>query len=276
MQFKVIFRVVHPGQMLPLSYQYELSSWIYSLIYKANSDFASFLHSQGYVSGHKRFKLFTFSSLWIPPKFEIIDDRIKIHSREISFVISFLVPQTAEEMIMGLFRLEQFQLGDKITQVDLQTQSIELVPDAQNLTQRHAGEQMSVRLKTTSPLMVSQPVEKADGKLWHNYVSPHDEEYDVLLLNNLRNKYQTAVAHGLAKPLTEEVDLTFQCLSQEPKRRLIRIKAHTPAETKIVGYMYDFELTAPMEYIRVGMLAGFGGENALGFGATRLLGTRQD
>jgi len=276
MQFKVVFRMLHPGQMLPLSYQYELSSWIYSLIYQANSDFASFLHSQGYVSGNKRFKLFTFSSLWIPPKFEIIDDRIKIHSPEISFVISFLVPQAAEEMIMGLFRLEQFRLGDKITQVDLQTQSIELIPEVQLLTQRYPGEILTLRLRTTSPLMVSQPETREGGKLWHQYKSPLDEGYEALLLKNLQHKYQTAVVHDLAKPLNGAADMSFRCLSREPKRRLIRIKAHTPAETKILGYMYDFELTAPVEYIRVGMLAGFGGENALGFGATRLLNLGQD
>ncbi len=63
MRLKIHFRVVKPGQWLPLSYQYELSAWIYRIIGSADSDFAEFLHSKGYGRGKKRFKLFTFSNL---------------------------------------------------------------------------------------------------------------------------------------------------------------------------------------------------------------------
>ena len=264
MQFKITFSVLQPGQLLPLSYQYELSSWIYKLIGRANSEFGEFLHSQGYVSGNKNFKLFTFSRLWIPRPYEILDDRMKIYAREISFCVSFLVPQAAQELIMGLFREERTKIGDKITQVDLQVKSIEILPPL-------SLDSIPVRLKTISPLMVGKPVKSDAGKLRHQYLSPVDPEYTTYFFNNLLAKHQTALEHQLAQSITENPALGFRLLSDKPQRSLIRIKAHTPAETKIAGYMFEFELTAPPQLIRVGMLAGFGGENTLGFGATRLL-----
>ncbi|MEM6632617.1 MAG: CRISPR-associated endoribonuclease Cas6, partial [Bacteroidota bacterium] len=102
MQFRITLRLKQPGQLLPLSYQYELSAWIYHLLEQANSDFAKFLHEEGYLAGKKRFKLFVFSNLHIPHGgYTILDDRMKIHAREISFVISFLVPQAAQDLLMG-------------------------------------------------------------------------------------------------------------------------------------------------------------------------------
>ena len=77
--------------------------------------------------------------------------------------------------------------------------------------------------------------------------------------------------YKLVKPLPENQPVAFRLLTEHPKKRGIRIKAFTPAETKIIGYLFDFEITAPPELIRLGMLAGFGGENAMGFGAVKIL-----
>lgn len=264
MQFKITFQVLKPGQLLPLSYQYELSSWIYRLIGRSNSKFAYFLHRKGYVAGNKRFKLFTFSNLYVPPRYEILGDRMKIHSREISFVVSFLVDQAAQELILGLFLEQELKLGDRISQVDLRVQQIQTLrpPEWQ-------GE--CLRLKATSPILVSRPVERTDGKLWHDYLHPTDEAYEHYFFQNLHDKHETAVQHGLTDPIDLKAPRSFRLLSENSKRRGIRIKAFTPAETKVIGYLYNFELQAPPNLIRTGLLAGFGGENALGFGATRLL-----
>jgi len=264
MQFKILFRVKHPGQLLPLSYQYELSAWIYKLISSSNSAFGEFLHSRGYTSGNKRFKLFTFSNLYVPPKYEIEGDRMRIYSEEISLVVSFLVDQAAKDMITGLFQHQELRLGDRVSQLDLAVQRVQALhpPEIKD---------SMVRLRSTSPILVSEPQIREDGKLWHNYLHPSDEKYEQYFLKNLIDKYATAQKHLLAAPYPDPPALSFRLLSEWPKKRGIRIKAFTPAETKIIGYLYDFEVTAPPEVIRMGMLAGFGGENALGFGATKFL-----
>jgi CRISPR-associated endoribonuclease Cas6 len=263
MQFKIFFRVIHPGQLLPFSYQYELSAWIYRMISHGDSEFGKFLHSRGYASEKKRFKLFTFSSLYIP-EFEPVDDRMKILCPEVSVVVSFLVEEAARDMIIGLFQKKELRLGDRISQVDLAVESVETLPSLTINTS-------TVRLKTTSPLLVSKPVELDNGKLRHEYLSPLHSEYEKYFIQNLEDKYHTAKKHKLAPPLTEQPQCGFHLLSEKPRMRGIRVKAFTPSETKIIGYMFDFELTAPSEIIRLGILAGFGGENAMGFGATKII-----
>lgn len=263
MQFKIVFHVKHPGQLMPLSYQYELSSWLYRLIGSANSDFGEFLHSRGYVSGKKRFKLFTFSQLHVPT-YEILGDRMKVLSREVSFVVSFLVERAAQELILGLFHHQSLRLGDKISQIDLAVQSVYSLPAPDLAADR-------VRLRATSPILVSEPEERGDGRLTHNYLHPHDEAYAHFFFQNLLDKYDSARRHQLVEAVDTTQPMQLDILTPEPKRRGIRIKAFTPQETKIIGYVYDFELQAPRELLRVGMLAGFGGENALGFGGTKIL-----
>lgn len=264
MQFKITFELQQQGQLLPLSYQYELSSWIYRLISSADTSFGEFLHSKGYISGNKRFKLFTFSNLYVPPKFEILGDRMKIHSTSISFVVSFLVEQAARDLILGVFQNQSLRLGDKISQVDLKVIQVYNLPPVQI-------DHTTACLRTTSPLLVSEPEIRPNGRLWHNYLDPLQEKYGFYFFKNLKEKYQTALAHQLIEPGIEDTEWQFKMLSSKPRKRLIKIKAFTPAETKVVGYNFDFKLTAPASIIRLGILAGFGGENALGFGATRLL-----
>lgn len=261
MQFKITFHVDTPGQLLPLSYQYELSSWIYRLIGDSDSAFADFLHKQGYVEGSKRFKLFTFSNLYVP-KFEIQGDRMKVLSGEVSFVASFLVTQAAQDMIMGLFNNQRLRLGDKISQLDLSVKSADML----RLPSLH-GDRFHFR--TTSPILVSRPEARPNGKLIHDYLHPADEAYSEYFFRNLLDKYQSARNHDLVGAVDINAPMAFRLLSEKPKRRGIRIKAFTPGETKVIGYNYDFELQAPAELARLGLLAGFGGENALGFGAVR-------
>ena len=264
MQFRITFRLKHPGQLLPFSYQYELSAWIYKLLATSNSEFAQFLHSQGYVSGNKRFKFFVFSNLHIP-KFEPLDDRMKILSGQISFVVSFLVPQTGQEVILGLFKEQVLRLGDKISQVDLMVESVQMLPAVQL-------DGSPIRFQTTSPLVVSKPEVGKNGKLQAQYLSPLDKEYERYFWDNLKDKYFAASAHKLVSAKGFMGEYTFNCLSSSPKSRLLRIKAHTPAETRVKGFMYEFEVSAPPELLRLGLLAGFGTENALGFGAVKVVG----
>lgn len=263
MQFKITFKVQQPGQLLPLSYQYELSSWIYKLIGSSDSEFGNFLHNKGYISGKKRFKLFTFSQLDVPPRYEIQGDRMKIYSQEIFLKVSFLVERAAQDMILGLFKQQKLRLGDRISQVDLEVKHIQTLPPP-NLSDN------IVRLRTLSPILVSEPVVRENGKLWHNYLSPTAEQYAHYFFQNLKDKYATARQHDLIDEIDISQPMRFELLSNKPKKRAIRIKAFTPAETTIIAYHYNFELDAPKALIKMGLLAGFGGENALGFGAVEI------
>ena len=266
MRIKVTFRVSEPNSLLPLSYLYELSSWIYKVIEKSDSEFSAFLHQKGYVSEKKRFKFFTFSNLKVD-KYKIVAlrdekvrDRMLIQSRQISFIISFLVDKAAEHLIMGIFKNQELRLGDKFSSVGLRVATVEMlkIPEFSS----------KMGLQTLSPLLVAKP--KEDNPKNHDYLHPDDEDYAHYLLRNLLDKQKAAFTHGLVAGNLTNLDFNFRLLSK-PKSSLIKIKAHTPAETEIKGYRVDFELEGDAELLRLGYLAGFGGENAMGFGCVRVL-----
>ena len=55
MRFKITLRVHKEvfGNQLPISYQYELSAWIYSVVAKSDNLYATWLHDNGFME-HKK------------------------------------------------------------------------------------------------------------------------------------------------------------------------------------------------------------------------------
>lgn len=52
----------------------------------------------------------------------------------------------------------------------------------------------------------------------------------------------------------------------QPKSKRITLKPGTPQQSKVKGYVYNFELTAPTEIHRLILAAGIGEKNSTGFG----------
>lgn len=265
MQFDFIFRVLNRGGALPFSYQYELSSWMYHRIHASDHEFAQWLHDHGYDGkSHKRFKFFNFSRLQIPHGgYRTEGDWLYIQAETISLRVSFLADQAAQHLILGMFNDQNFRLGDRQSHLDLHVQSVEVVP--------FALQQDSAVFHTLSPVVISQPQSDAQGKLRHQYLSPLDEGYADYFIQNLVHKYEIARAHQLVDAIDIiPENIVFKCLT-EPRSHLITIKANeTEKTTKIRGFSFDFQLDAPKKLLEMGVLAGFGAENAMGFGAVRV------
>ena len=256
MQFNITLRCLDEHPVLPVNYQYELSAWIYSVLQNADAEYAAFLHQQGYTSGRKSFKLFCFSQLRVP-KFRIEGDRLHVQSREISFVIGFYIDRTAEEFVRGLFAERQFRLGDRTSQARFVVQTVEMLP----LRLPDGTEPLHVR--ALSPVVIAR--KRPDG-LPDEYLAPGDPEFGRLLVLNLLEKYRAAT--GAEPPAWWDADrFSFQAApDREPRSKLIKIKSDTKAQTKVKGWMFDFELDAPRELLEIGLLAGWGRHNAEGFG----------
>src|SRR5680860_845049 len=128
MRFKIRLKRTSREKFLPINYQYELSSAIYKVIDRSDSEFSDFLHSQGYLAHGKQFRLFTFSRLNFKGFTTIKEaSRIEHYGEEVSFEISFLIDQAAEEFIKGLFLAQEITLGDKISRIDYLVSSIETI-----------------------------------------------------------------------------------------------------------------------------------------------------
>ncbi|MCF8458173.1 MAG: CRISPR-associated endoribonuclease Cas6 [Bacteroidales bacterium] len=265
MRFEIKFRLSGKKQVLPFNYQYPLSSWIYKLLDKADPQFAAFLHEHGHqLENLKTFKFFTFSNLRFPrqtckaiPK----TDRMEVWARNAWLDVSFQLPATSEKFIVGLFKDQQAEIGDRISQIEMEVESVEVKPV-------FAFSDNKARIKAQSPVVIGLSQE---GKTHETYISPTDpglqEKYKELFLKNLMDKYHAYCRETHTEPNTFLIgELDFKCLTENPKSRKQTIKAHTKAETEVRGFLFDFEITAPKDLIELGLNAGFGSMNALGFG----------
>ncbi len=261
MRFKLILERTGTGRFLPINYQYELSSAIYRIVDQADSDFAEFLHQQGYRANGKPFRLFTFSRLFFKG-FKVLPEsgRIEHFGKEVAFEVSFLVDRIAEEFIKGLFQHQEIFLGDKISGTTYQVQRIEAVAKPLFLT--------TMRYRCLSPILAKRKRESGG----EDYLNPLDRGYSDLILENLLSK-------SLA--LSQSLTTNDNCLSEDrPNLSLevlgkvfkngVTIKQLTPQQTKLIGYSYEFELTAPVELQEIGYYAGFGHLGSQGFGCVEV------
>ena len=122
----------------------------------------------------------------------------------------------------------------------------------------------NVEIKALTAIVLGIDVE---GEKNEQYEPPVHPKYKELFLKNLLDKYRAT-----GKTDYSLADLDFKVKKLYTRTIMQRIKAGTPAETRVKGFYFDFELTAPKELIEVGLNAGFGSMNALGFGFCEMVG----
>lgn len=280
MRIKIKFELKNNIQFLPFNYQYPVSAWIYKVLAKGNEEFTTLLHNEGYkLDNGKTFKLFTFSSLRFPKGswslanvkqvnllrkgkgFEEItrSDRMKIWSKNAYLTVSFHLPKQIENFVMGLFKDQKAFIGDKISGIDLEVESIEALK-----TPTHKNG--SVKIKTSTPIVMGLIEE---GFKHEHYINPTHSSFKTLFINNLLDKY-----HLSGKTDIKLEDIDFEVIKLYPKPSKQTIKAFTKEETEVKAYKFDFVLKAPDEIIEIGLNAGFGSMNSLGFGFGEVV--RQD
>jgi len=243
------------GNRLPLNYQYELSSFIYRAIAKADTGYALWLHENGFNLNGKMFKLFTFSNL-IVPQYGIEKEQglLRIDSDRVEWQISFLPEKSTEKFVCGLFSEQEFQIGDKKSVVQFKVERIEMLPPPQ------FEPEMSFR--TLSPVCVSY---RGEEDRYPTYLSPDIPEASGIILNNLLNKH--LAFYG--KSYEGDFEFSFEVTSQ-PKAKLIAIKTGTPKATNVRGYVFDFRMKAPEELMRIMYESGLGEKGSIGFGMVKV------
>lgn len=258
MRIRLILSILGSDRILPINYQYEFSAWIYKMLHFGDTGFAAWLHNRGYTNGKRAFKLFSFSNLDVE-RYKVFDDRFKMLSDEAGLVLTFHIDEAVQHFISGLFRHQSFYIGDRKSRVRFEVQTVE--------TLRQPGFEATMRFNALSPICVTRPVEK-DGKLFAEYLAPGHPEYKQRFFENLVTRYKAV--HTEVNGRFDDVSDYHLKVDGKPKSRLVKIKADTPQETRIRGYLYDFECTAPEELLRFGYEAGFAEKNSLGFGCVGL------
>ena len=251
MRFKLFLNIdKHPfGNRLPFNYQYELSAVIYKILGHADGEFSQWLHDNGFAADKKVFKLFAFSRLQIP-KFRIEGNFLEILSDSVTWYLSFLPERSTQEFIQGIFNEQQFELGNRQARIRCRVQSIELMPSPA------FSEPMSFR--TLSPMCLTLKRENGTDE----YVAPDHPMAKELIRQNLLDKYKAFTGNDFPN---HDAAFDFKVTNQ-PRSSLVTIKADTPQESKIRAFGCNFQLTAPVELMKICYDCGIGSKNSLGFG----------
>lgn len=261
MYIQIVLQSPDKQAVLPINYQYPLAAWIYKTLERGNPKISEFLHQEGYVDGHRRFKFYSFSELRTPGA-KVRGDRLILTQPEVTLSIRFLANQAAQSMINGLFQESApLSIGDQISRGQFRIQSLkmEMLPPL--------GNQME--FFTDSPLVVSIADRNPDGTPGKKYLSPMDENYHQYLLANLQRKYTVAHKAGLIEAPAAPPEIEYQLLSRHVKEKRIDLMRGQPGYTRVKGYKFRFRLKAPEAVLRLAMLAGMGEKNAMGFGALK-------
>ena len=259
MRFALTLQHSSDTSLIPINYSYPLSSALYRIIAKGDADYASFLHETGYGKG---FKFFTFSQISCP--FKIEGDRLRLLHPELRFQISFHLPKATESFIKGLFQSERIEIADKHSRAVFTVKSIESLPDP--LQTFKPAEMVSINVNPLSPIVAGLYTE--EGK--YQFLSPTDPEFMESIVYNWRNKIETSF-----DPETAAAALLLVAvipLKTPPKSRLIAIKAETPQETKIRGWMnFDLKVTGEKRFVELLLNAGVGVYNSMGCGCVEVV-----
>ena len=235
------------GIRLPINYNYFLASAIYGFLRESDSEYAHFLHQDGYEVENRRFKLFTFSQLMAKRR-EIRCDQIHFRSPLTWHVSSsqepFLENFAATLMGSGILQIERHRLR---------------VQDVEVLRQPRFGPQMTFRC--LSPITMSTKRER-DGKLVTHYCLPDDPQFSELVRQNLIRKYEAVYRHP---PTEKSFAMTFdQAYIDKREGRVTRLVDFKG--TKIRGVFSPFHVIGAPELIHIGYECGFGDKNSMGFG----------
>jgi CRISPR-associated endoribonuclease Cas6 len=248
------------GNIIPVNYQYPLSAIIYKILDSADQNYARFLHDTGYqkAGSLKSFKFFTFSNLKAP--FKIQNDRLFFRNSELELLVSFHLPLAAENFIKGLFQNQEIDIADKKSKAIFTVSRIETLP----LFSKPASQPIQeIILTPMSPVVSGMKNEKGN----YDFLSPDDSEFTKMLLYNWREKYAVLNGAEQAEATMANAEITILPDKIPPKSRLITIKANTPAETKIRGFLnFQMQVKAPTNALKLLLNSGAGLYNSLGFG----------
>ena len=253
MKFKITLKINRKfGNLLPFNYQYEQSAVIYRILAQADTQYSSWLHENGYLlHERKRFKLFCYSP-FIFEKVRPLPEAggLKIIGERAVWYISFIPEKSTLEFIQGIFAHQSFSIGNKKYQVAFDVVGVEAIP----MPQLSEG----MTFVALSPICVKL---HEDNKT--QYLSPDNPMFAEGVLKGLMARYESI--HG--QPFNmEDKEFSFELIDKKVKSKLITIKANTPCESRVRGYLCSFRMKAPSELMKIAYEGGIGEQCSQGFG----------
>ena len=253
MEFKINLKIDRKhGDLLPFNYQYEQSAVIYRILAQADTQYSSWLHENGYLlNGSKRFKLFCYSP-FIFEKARPLPDAgcLNIIGERAVWYISFIPERSTMEFIQGIFAHQRFTIGNKEYKVTFNIVGVEAMPMPQ------LSEDMT--FQAISPICVKLHKDNIT-----QYLSPDNPKFAQGILKGLLARFESI--HGQPFDM-EDKEFSFELTDNKVKSKLITIKANTPYESKVRGFLCSFRMKAPLELMKIAYEGGIGEQCSQGFG----------
>jgi CRISPR-associated endoribonuclease Cas6 len=239
--------------ILPLNYNHAVAGLIYRTIGNASEAFATALHDEGFEADRRRFKLFTFSRLFVKNR-RIVGDRMFLESPEVTLQVSSPVGEFIEHFVSGLFQSERFHIaGSEFT-----------LAEAETIAPPEFTERMSFR--ALAP--ITESVRDEQNRV--RYLNL-DDDWSGVIARNLARKYEAL--HG-REPLQAGLRWEWaQAYIAEAGKRNRRpsVLIEISEGTKVRGWLAPFTIEGSKELIELGYEAGFGSRNSMGFGMAEVL-----
>jgi CRISPR-associated endoribonuclease Cas6 len=241
-----------PPIVIPLNYAHQLASVVYRLLDCSSSAYATFLHEQGYGTGDRLFKLFTFSPLFGYPR-QVVAGHLRFETTAMTWSITSPVEAFIRHVVQGILSLDQLEIAG----VTFAIAQVETLPEPAFTDE--------MRFTCLSPLTMSV---RTAGQRWAQYLAPEDPQFAAAVRSNLERKcalVQALQGEAAEVPPAKVFSLTFDPHYQARHggriSKLIDYKG-----TKIRGYQAPLTVTGPSELLRIGYACGFGDRNSQGFG----------
>ncbi|MCM8796141.1 MAG: CRISPR-associated endoribonuclease Cas6, partial [Candidatus Omnitrophica bacterium] len=229
---------------LPKSYNHILQGLIYKLL---DPTLRKFLHNCGYQYEKRKFKLFTFSRLI--GKFKDLNTGFQFIC-PIKFFISSPKDEILQSLAEGFLRKEKLFLADN----EVFIESISVMPKP--------SFSKEVIIKMLSPITIYSTLKKSDGSKKTYYYSPFEDEFNKLIRENLKKKYQVSFYEEI-----DGFDFNIEPYKVRPQdEKVILYKKPNSNSTVIKAWMGLYKLKGNPRLIEFSYDTGLGSKNSLGFG----------
>ncbi|MEW6066759.1 MAG: CRISPR-associated endoribonuclease Cas6 [Nitrospirota bacterium] len=277
--------------VLPVNYNYFLTSLIYKIIKNSSEDYSRFLHDEGYrpENSKKGFKLFTYSML-TSKKFKIGGENIVFLNSHIQWQISSPVDDFIQHLVTGVFSEGQEikirpgsnssislnSLNGLSGLNDLNHFLIERVETLPRPEFKGTMQFTCLSPITISKVAVLNGLNSLNGlsglnglnrlnRLNCHYLRPWEEGFSEAIKNNLMKKYKLVNGQDMEDSDFEiKIDTDYMNKKNGKITKNINFKG-----TNIIGFMAPFEVRGNPELIEIGYEAGFGEKGSMGFGMVK-------
>lgn len=230
---------------VPIHYNYLIQSAIYAAL---PAETASRIHDEGFKSGSRTFKMFTFSRLL--GQYVLNRQTGTIAFPEGAFLV-IASPDTKLFLALmnNLLTKNQMRIGDAVFRIEEMRFEEQKVEDDVLI------------LRTLSPVVVYSTLLKPEGGKYTCYYQPGEKEFERLIASNLAKKYE---AFYQKKP--PEGAITIRTLSR-PRLHVTSYKG-----TVVKGCTGRLKLSGPKELLQMALDAGLGSKGSQGYGCVERIG----